>query len=225
MRFAIIGLGRFGTRLARNLAMAGEEVMAIDCDQQIVDEISDKVTMSVSLDSTDEQAFRGIDIGSVDVAVVVIGENFEAEVLTTVVLKQLGVGRVIARAGSAMREKVLRSVGADDVVNPEDESADRWAGRLLSPQFIDRLELDEGYSIVEMKVPDVWVRKTLIELKLREKTGVHVVAMKLQDGSALSLGGGRARIRLPVPDQQLQADDVLLLMGKNSDLEKLPSGV
>ena len=222
MRFAIIGLGRFGTRLARNLAGAGQEVIAIDCNQSIVDEISDHVTMAVAMDATDQDALRELDVNNVDVAVVVIGENFEAQVLTTVVLKQLGVARIVARVGSSISEKVLRSVGADEVVNPEDESADRWAGRLLSPQFIERLELDEGFSIVEIKTPSAWVGKTLIDLKLREKTGVHVVAMKSATGSISAFGRTAMHIRLPLPNKPLQDDDFLLLMGKDSDLAALP---
>ena len=137
-RFAIIGLGRFGQRLARMLSEAGAEVIAIDRSQEIVEAIRDEVTVAVALDATDERALLSQGVDKVDVAVVGIGTDFEAAVLATVILKQLGVPKVVARAATTNRGEILRRVGADDLVNPERESAYRWAHRLMGPNVFSR---------------------------------------------------------------------------------------
>src|SRR6056297_2976590 len=128
-RYAVIGLGRFGFRLAELLTQAGAEVIAIDRRRDLVDAIRDRVGLAVALDSTDEEALRTQGIDKVDVAVVGIGTDFEANVLSVVTLKQLGLQRVIARATTPIRAKILSRVGADDIVNPENESAERWSNR------------------------------------------------------------------------------------------------
>ena len=122
-RFAVIGLGRFGSRLASNLAAAGAEVIAIDRSRQIVEDLRDKVTLAIALDATDEQALRIQGVDQVDCAVVGIGQDFEANALTTALLKSLGVARVVSRAGNQMQAEILTRIGADGVVKPEDESA------------------------------------------------------------------------------------------------------
>jgi len=162
-QFAVIGLGRFGSRLALNLASAGQEVIAIDRKPEIVQGFRDRVTLAVALDATDEGALRSQGVAEVAAAVVGIGNDFEATVLSTVVLKHLGVKKVIARARSRTSARVLERIGADAVVLPEDESADRWADRLVSPQYLSQFELDQGYSIVELGTPSAWSVKPLPE--------------------------------------------------------------
>lgn len=215
-RFAVIGLGRFGSRLASNLAAAGQEVIGIDERPEVVEEMRDRVTLAVALDATDEQALRGQGIDQVDCAVVGIGEDFEATVLATVTLKQLGVPRVISRAVTPIAAKVLARIGADEVVSPETEAADRWANRLVSPHFTKHFGLDESHSIVEMKTPSDWVERTLAELNLRAERGLHVVAVK----RALR-PGAEPRVQIPNPQAPLAADDLLVIMGQDKDLAKL----
>ena len=140
-RFVVIGLGRYGSRLAVNLARAGAEVIAIDRNREVVEEMRDRVTLAVAMDSTDEQALRLQGVDKVGVAVVAIGHDFEANALTTVLLKHIGVKRVISRAGNPMQVRILSRIGADSVVNPEDETADRWSHKLLAPYLIDHIEL------------------------------------------------------------------------------------
>jgi trk system potassium uptake protein TrkA len=216
--FAVIGLGRFGSRLAASLAASGNEVIAIDRDVSIVEEIRDKVTVAIALDATDEQALRGHGIDKVDAVIVGIGNNFEATTLATVLLKQMGVKLVIARAASRVAGRVLSRVGADEVVNPEDESADRWAQRLLNPQFLNQIEFHEGHSIVEVHAPKVWVGQSLAELDLRNRHHLHVVALRRKPEG----GSGPERIELPSAQDPLRASDVLVLMGKDEDLARLP---
>mgnify|MGYP002624389224 FL=1 len=220
-RFAVIGLGRFGARLASNLATAGEEVIGIDRDRRIIEEMRDRVTLAVAMDATDEKALTMHGIEQVDVAVISIGENFEAAALATVLLKQLGVKRVISRAVTPTGGRILSRIGADDVVNPEDEAADRWANRLISPQFQSHFEVAPGHSIVEMKTPRAWVGKTLIDLQLRAKQQVHVVAVK-RPAKSDSPAPLPAALHMPEPGRALEADDTLVLLGKDSALADLP---
>lgn len=227
---AVIGLGRFGSRLAASLASRGTEVIAIDRSRSLVENIRDDVSMAVALDATDEDALRSNLPSNLAAAVVGIGENFEATLLVTVVLKQLEVPRVIARASSPLASRILTKIGADETVNPEDESADRWANRISVPNLLNHIEFHEGYSIVEISVPEPWVGKTLVELELRAKSGLHVVAMKrikpehhgsVPGGAASLSREPAARIEVPSPVEPLRQSDVLILMGKDEDLARI----
>jgi trk system potassium uptake protein TrkA len=215
MRFAVIGLGQFGARLASNLSSAGQEVIGIDKDPVLVQEMRDRVTLAVALDATDEQALKAQGVDNVDVAIVSVGRDFQATTLTTVVLKQMGVPRVISRANSPTTAKILARIGADEVVMPEDESADRWTHKLVSPQFLKQIELDAGHSLVEMKTPKAWVGQTLAGLQLRAELGLHVVAIRAPSDEGAGL------VRIPGPIDPLKAEDALMLMGKDEDLGKI----
>ena len=224
-RFAVIGLGRFGSRLARNLAEAGAEVIAIDRDRTIVEELRDQVTLAIALDATDEQALKVQGVDQVDCAIVGIGHNFEANALTTVLLKSLRVERVISRAGNDMQAQILSRIGADAVVKPEDEAADRWGHRLLAPFMIDHVELGEGYALVQMAAPSDWRGKTLAELDLRRRHGVTVVAIKRRVETASPTGAVTYEERVvdvPMPSSRLGPDDILVIAGFDRDLERLP---
>jgi len=221
-RFAVIGLGRFGSRLAANLANAGQEVIGIDTNQRIIEEMRDRVTLAIAMDATDEQALRLQGIDQTDVGIVGIGNDFESIALATVVLKQIGVPRVIARAISPTSARILQSIGADQIVNPEDETADRWANRLISPQFIRQYELDAGHSIVEVKTPKRWVDRSLAELNLRAKEGMHVVAIRRRRDPKDE--HSPTTFQIPGPEEPLGANDVLVLMGRDADLAKLRTG-
>lgn len=222
-QFAVIGLGRFGLRLAVNLATAGQQVIAVDRNVRLVEEIRDRVTLAVALDATDEEALRAQGIDQVDVAVVGIGDDFEARVLTTVILKQLGVARVISRAITPIGTSIMKRVGADEVVNPENESADRWAVRLAHPWFLSHFELDPGYSIVEINTPASWAGKTLAQLQLRKEMDLHVVAVKHFGTDQVQPRLGRPTLRVPRPDDPLGRHDVLMVMGSDEDLSRLPT--
>lgn len=215
MRFAVIGLGQFGARLASNLSAVGQEVIGIDKDPQLVQDMRDRVTHTVAMDATDEKALRAQGVDKVDAAVVSVGGDFQAITLTTVILKQFGVPRVISRATTPISAQVLARIGADEIVMPEDESADRWTRRLVSPRFLKQVELDEGHSLVELKTPRDWVGKTLVGLKLRTEMGLHVVALRKPSKS------GEGRVRMPGPNEPLNAEDTLMLMGRDEDLERL----
>lgn len=216
-RFAVIGLGQFGKRLAGDLTKAGQEVIAIDADRQLVEAVRDDVTLAVAMDAKDEHALRAQGVESVDVAVVCMGSDFESNVLTTAVLKQMGVSHVISRATSPTSARVLKQVGADAVINPEEESAERWIGKLLTP-FLSRHELSEGISLVELPTPSDWVGKTLVDLKPRSELGVHVVALRRTEELD---GQKKTTLHIPQPDQPMKEGEVLLLMGSQEKLQEL----
>lgn len=224
-RFAVVGLGRFGSRLARQLAAEGAEVIAIDRDRLIVEELRDAVTLAIALDATDEQALRIQGVDQVDCAVVGIGHNFEANALTTVLLKSLRIERVISRAGNEMQAQILSRIGADGVVKPEDEAADRWSHRLLTPYMIDHVELGEGYALIQIAAPKDWQSKTLAELDLRRRHNVTVVAIKraVERASPTGAEGFEERVvDVPLPSSRLGQDDTIILAGYDRDLERLP---
>jgi trk system potassium uptake protein TrkA len=224
-RFAIIGLGRFGRRLARMLSEAGAEVIAIDRSEEIIEMIRDEVTVAVALDATDERALVSQGVDKVDVAVVGIGADFEASVLTTVILKQLGVPRVVTRATTTTRGEILRRVGADELVNPERESAYRWAHRLLGPTVIEQIPLAEGYSLVQIPAPAPWQGKSLAELDVRRRYNVNIVAIRRQPDAAEALAAeqpSRPNFSVPLPHDKLDAQDILVVIGTDEDIAGLP---
>lgn len=223
-RFAVIGMGRFGQKLAVLLAEAGAEVIAVDRQKELVDEIRDTVTLAVCLDSTDEDALRSQGIHKVDVAIVGIGSSFEANLLTTVVLKQLGVPRVISRATTDRRGKILSRIGADSVANPELESAERWRSRLMAPQIMERIELEEGYSLTRLAAPEAFFNKTLAELDVRKKHRITVAAIhrSSRDKNGADTTRPRSRlIKVPMPESKILPGDVLLVIGSDSAVDAL----
>jgi len=214
---AVLGLGRFGQRIAAQLSRGGEEVIACDVDRAAVEQVAPKVAQAVALDVTDEAAMRSRGIHRVKAAVVGIGQDFEATVLATVLLRQMEVPRIIARARSRTTAEVLRRVGAHDVVLPEDEAADRWAGRILGPHVLSQIEFHDGYSIAEFATPASWVGRTLGELDVRRSLGLHVVAIKREDKAAPQ----GVRVAVPSPADPLREGDVLVIMGRDEQVDAL----
>ena len=220
-RFAVIGLGRFGLRLARGLAAAGAEVTAVDSSPQAVDEVRDEVTLAVSLDATDEVALRAQGIDKVAAAVVAIGTAFEAAALTTSILKQIGVRRVISRASTRTRGEILLRIGADEIVNPEEETADRWRDRLVMPQIREKIDLGDSHALIQMRAPSSWAGKPLRELNIRKKYEVNVVAIRRLLATSEGESAGFV-IDTPMPDSRIETGDTLLVVGRNEALGMLP---
>lgn len=215
---AVLGLGRFGQRMADRLSRGGEDVLACDFDRDVVEQIAPKVAQAVVLDVTDEAAMRSRGVHKVKAAVIGIGEDFEAAVLTTVILRQMDIPRIIARARSKTTAEVLRRVGAHDVVLAEDEAADRWANRLLGPKVLNQIEFHQGYSIIEFRTPKSWVGQGLADLDVRKKLNLHVVAVKR---NVAEDGPEHSRIVVLRANEPLEAEDVLIIMGRDEDLNNL----
>jgi len=219
-------LGRFGSRLATLLVDTGAEVIAIDKRRDLVEALRDRVTLAVCLDSTDEEALLSQGIDKVNVAIVGIGTAFEASALTTVILKQIGVPRVIARATTSVRAQILSRIGADDIVNPEQESAERWRNRLMAPAIMERIELAEGFSLVQVAAPEKFAGKTLVELNIRNKYNVNIVAIRRTTAESDEEGIKRTRqfvLSIPMAETTIESGDILLLIGSNEAIGAFPA--
>lgn len=221
-RFAVIGLGRFGSTLAQGLAASGQEVIAIDSGQELIEGLQDVVDQAVRLDATDEKALRAQGVDKVDVAVVCIGENFEANLLATVLLRDMGVPEVVARATSQVRAQILKLVGATEVVLPEDESASRLAQRLAAPNVVDFLSIAEGFSLVQLKAPKTFHHHSLDELALRRKFGITVLAIRRQHQATRDRPAGEDLLSAPGGDEVIEPGDELVVVGPDEALAKLP---
>jgi len=224
-RFAVIGLGKFGGTVAQSLAERGAEVIAIDKNEKLIDSFAEVATVAVKLDSTDEEALKTQGVDKVDVAIVSIGD-FEASVLTTALLKRLGVPTVITRATqsvSQIQERILNLIGADKVVLPEMEMGKRLAQNLLVSNVLDYFPISEKYSAAEIKSPRVFWNKKIGELKIREKYKVNILEIK-----KVSAEGKNKRIEtinyLPYSEDVIEEGDVLLVIGEEEDIVRLSKG-
>lgn len=222
-RFAVIGLGRFGKKLAIALAMSGAEVIAIDREREIIEDIRDQVSHAVRLDGTDEEAMRAQGINKVDVAIVGMGERgraFESAILTVVNLKQMGVPQIYARAENLTAGQVFLAVGATDVVYPEIETAQRWAYKLIAPHIEEKIDFAPGYSLARITTPASFDGKTVMDLQLRQKYNVNLVAIKRGEENIKDDEEGV--INVPMPETIVYADDILIVTGSDMDLSRLP---
>jgi trk system potassium uptake protein TrkA len=213
--------------LATTLAGNGAEVIAMDRNPDLVEELRDDVTLAVRLDSTSEDALKAQGVGDVDVAIVGIGEDFESAALTVATLKSLGVPKIFARAETDVQAKILARIGADAIINPERESASRWAHRLTLPNLRQYVELGEGHSMIYMVAPRTFHGKTLREVHLRAKYGVNLVAIQrtiLDRSKDPSSPAALEVVAVPTAETTILPDDVLVLVGSNEALAALPGG-
>ncbi|RKY14813.1 MAG: TrkA family potassium uptake protein [Planctomycetota bacterium] len=215
-RYAVVGLGRFGMTLVKLLAEAGEEVVAVDKDMDLIESVKELVSHAVCMDATDEKALREQGLDRVDALVAAIGENFEANQLVTILAKQFGVPKVITRVATSLQAQIMRLVGADEVICPEEESAQRLALHLINPNIVEHFALAPGHRVVEMRSPKNFVGKSIRELDIRRRFHVNLVAIK-----RVRQKGGRTIEEvenIPDPDYVIQADDTLVFVGKDKDI-------
>ncbi|AEF94062.1 TrkA-N domain protein [Desulfotomaculum nigrificans CO-1-SRB] len=209
-QFAVIGLGRFGSSVATTLAKMGYEVLAIDVDEERVNDIVEEVTHAVQVDALDEHALKAVGIRNFDVVVVAIGQEVQASILVTVMLKEMGVAKVVAKAQNALHGKVLERVGADKVVFPERDMGVKVAHALVSKNIMDQISLSPEYSLVEMAAPPQFVDKTLEQSGARNKFGLSILAIRR----------GKEMIISPGASQVIKEGDVLVVIGKSEKLQK-----
>ena len=207
--FVVIGLGRFGSEVARSLCRQGCEVLAIDVDSDLVQQISEEVTQAVTGDARDKEILRALDAKSFDCGVVCIGDSLGDSVLATMNLKELGVPYLVCKASNETHKEVLKKLGADRVVIPEKENANRLAKSLGSNNVLDYIELSDEYGIIETPAPEKWDGKTLIELNVRAKLGVNILAIKRDGNIKVS----------PAADYKILKGDVLVVLGDNAALK------
>lgn len=223
-RFAVIGLGIFGRKVATSLADMGAEVIAIDKDFELVDAIKEHVLMAVQLDATNREALEAQGVNDVDAAIVGIGSDFEECLLTVVTLKKMGIPKVISRAATRLRKEVLEQVGCDMVVLPEEEVGHNVARELISGLFFDQVEVGDNYSIAQMVAPEAFVGSKIVDLQLRETYKVNIVTIKRPVSKPTMWGKQVTRehiIAVPKPDDPIVKGDILVLFGHDKDLGKL----
>ena len=209
--YAVFGLGRYGTAVAKELLCGGVEVLAVDIDQNKVNTAAIELPICKCADITDPEVVRQLGIAAVDVVIVAMAGNLEASVMAVTICKELGVKTVIAKASSVMHQKILERVGADIVVFPENESGVRLAKNLLSSGFVDMITLSKDFSMVELDVRPEWIGKNLMELNLRKKHAINVVAIKR---------AGRLEVNID-PMEKLSQDSSLIVIANPQKLAKL----
>ena len=209
--YAVIGLGRFGSALARQLCKLGAEVLALDVKGDYVQQIANDVTHAVVGDAQDKEVLRALGVRNLDCAVIAIGDNLAASVLITMNLKELGVPYIVCKAHDETHRKVLEKLGVDRVVIPEHEYAQRLARTLNSHNVLDYIELSQDFGILDVPAPKSWIGKSLRELNVRAKLGVTIIAVE---------NGGKTNVS-PTADYAVGEGDTLVMLGDNVALEKV----
>lgn len=217
-RFAVIGLGRFGTAVAKTLSEKGAEVLAIDVNADFVDALRDDAAFPVQMDATDIKALKAQSIQDVDAAIVAIGTDFENELLITANLLELNVKRIIARAMNPTQKMILEKIGIKEIISPEVEVGVTLAEKLLNPGIITFLQLPDDYEIVEVEAPVNSIGRTLQELDLRKKYQINLITIKRTE---IKEGEEECHvIGVPDPDTEILETDTLLLIGINKDINR-----
>jgi len=210
-QFVVIGLGSFGMSLAKTLYEMGNDVLVIDKDEELVQSMAGLVTHAVRADATDENVLKSLGVKNFDVAIVAIGKNMESSIMITMLVKEMGVKYVIAKAHNELHARVLYKVGADRVVMPEKDMGIRVARNIFSSNLLDLIEFSKDYSIAEILPIEEWFHKTLKEIRMRERYGLNVIAAKKMNDEI---------IVSPGPDYVVDEGDVLAVCGKNIDIKK-----
>lgn len=221
-QFAVIGLGRFGFSVAETLAAKNCQVLAIDIEEEKVQDISEFVTHAVQVDATDEKALKAVGIEDVDVAVVAIGA-IEASILIALTLKEIGIKEIVAKAASADHGKILERVGATKVIFPERDMGSRLASSLLAPKIVDHINLSDAYSILEMVPPQNFMGRSLREIDVRAKYGLNVIGIK-KPAPKDKEGKGRFEENInlsPKAEDVIREGDILIVIGSNKNIEKM----
>ncbi|MFH1460635.1 MAG: TrkA family potassium uptake protein [Candidatus Omnitrophota bacterium] len=221
---AVFGLGSFGSTVAKTLTDQGVEVLAVDSDKDKVEDIKDYVAVAVALDSTDEKALRSIGIEQVDAAIVCIGENVEANLLTTTLLKKMGIKNIYGRSVNPLQEEILKSLEITKILNLEKEMGESVGKSLTSPNIQVCMKLSSGHTMAELKIPKEFSGKTLKSLNLRKRYDINVVAIKKQMPEIDDRGQRMLREQindLPQAEDILEESDCLIVVGKQENINLL----
>lgn len=214
-KFAVIGLGQFGSAIAKKLSQMNTEVLAIDSDENTVESIKDDVSYAVTLDATDAKALKSQNIQEMDAVVVAIGENFQDLLLTTFALQELEVERIVARAQGPTQRKILEKMGIKEILSPEDEVGNNVAETLVNPHVLMSMQLPDDHQIIEVKAPKSTVNRTLEDIALRQKYQINLVTLMRPDKE-----GKPKIIGVPTADTMLQQDDTIVLFGTTEHLKR-----
>lgn len=224
MKYIIFGLGNFGSSLGQKLTEQGNEVIGIDRSMEKVDDLKEKISHTICMDSTDQFTVSGLPLKDADVVIVAIGEDQGANIMTTAVLKNLKVKRLISRAITPLHETVLEAIGVDEIVHPEEETAERWAKKLCIKGVVDSFELSGKYSIVEIEVPKRYIGQTLQEASINKKYNLVVLTTLKKTNKTNLLGNDSREIQVKgvaTPKTVLEENDIMVIYGDNQDIRKL----
>ena len=224
MKYIVVGIGSFGAYLAIRLAEMGHEVVAVDDKMEKIDLIKDKVTHAVNMDATDLSAVRTLPFRDVDVVIIGIGEDFGASIMSTALFKQLQVKRLISRATSSLHETVLEAIGVNEIIHPEEESAERLFKRLEMKGVIDSLSLSENYTIVEAEAPERYVGKTIEEADLRGNHNINILTIIRTEEKQSIFGTAQQRKKVQgviTPQMKIHKEDILVLFGDIKDIQEM----
>ena len=210
-QYHVIGCGRFGSSVAKKMCQLGNEVMVIDKDEDSINNIAELVTHTAIVDVTEERDLKSIGLGNFDVVIVAISSDIRASIMATVMAKEMGVPKVVCKAKDELQAKVLYKIGADKVVFPERDMGIRLAYNLASENILDQINLDPEYSIMEIVTPQNWVGKTIIELNLRAKYDITVLAVKTQSGLKV----------MPSPNYKMQEKNILIIIGNTDKISDI----
>ena len=210
-QFVVFGLGRVGMSVAMTLSEAGYEVMAVDKSEEKIQEISTVVTQAVQADATDLDTLKALGIRNFDVAIVAIGKDMQSSIMTTLLLKELEISYVVAKATTDTHKKVLEKLGADRIVSPEFDMGKRIANNLIAGNIIDYIQLSHDYSIMEIPILPEWSNHTIAQLDIRAQYGINIIAV--ERGSEVYV--------TPGPDDILKEDDLLVIVGNNRSIQEL----
>lgn len=228
MKVVIIGLGNFGSSLATKLTQTGHEVIGVDNKMDKVEALKEQVTHTICLDCTDQQAVTHLPLRDSDVVIVCIGEDEGANIMTTALMKRMKVRRLISRAVSSLHETVLEAMGVDEIVHPEEETADRWSKKLNFSGVVDSFELTGEYSIVEVTVPEKYVGKTILEVGFRKNYNLVVLTTIkiIEERNLIGIARKVTKVQgVASSKTTLEAEDILVIYGHIRDIERLLSNV
>jgi trk system potassium uptake protein TrkA len=227
-RFAVIGLGHFGSSLATALTARNAEVLAIDNSIERLDDVKEHVAHTIRLDATEERALRGLGLQEMDGVVVAIGDDFEATLLTVSQLQKLDIRRIIVRSTTPVHERILDHLGITEIIMPSVETAERLSNSLMMEGVVDSLALGSDYTIMEVNAPEWMLGTSLQELRIREKYEVSLVTIQREETRRGPLGIGRRTTRtvigVPLPTTVVERGDTLVLFGTEKQIQKMLNG-
>ncbi len=209
--FVVIGLGKFGTRIAKKLYQMNCDVLAVDMDNEKVQQIADDVTQAVAGDARDKDVLRALGVRNCDCAIVAMAGDLSSSVFVTMILKELEVPYIVAKAQGTMHQRILEKLGADVAVIPEREVADRMAHKLVEPNILDFIELSDEYSLIEEQAPASWANKSIRDLNVRQRLEINIIAVK--NGNDINI--------TPGADYIIRENDILVLIGRDDSLAKI----
>lgn len=224
MKYIIVGLGNFGGHLAARLTSYGHEVIGIDSSEDKVEAVKDKITHAIVMDATDIQAVKNLPCKDADAVIIAIGEDFGASIMVTAIFKQLQIKRLISRSINKVHETVIKAIGVDEILHPEEDAAERMAKSLQMKGVIDSLDVTEDYNIIEVKAPSRYLGLTIAETKIRQDYNINVLTLiKMEEKpNIFGIKSKNKKVTgVVTPDTKIEEGDILLLFGHNKDIESI----